>query len=149
MARNDAFRELRKVREQAGGAPQHYRSTTCEVRGCSSGKHGGKGKPDIAIHDAEGNVMGWTCEACYDRVVCGAGRDTYAKVRGDAPFLTPELVASHDPGEFEVKAPIRPQLTFDQQRGAEHIADVLRQLGDSPEFDRYADSMGERDNESD
>ena len=124
MARNDAFRELRKVREQAGGAPQHYRSTTCEVRGCTSGKRGAKGTPDIAIHDAQGNVMGWSCESCYDRIIHDAGRGPIAQVERFA-------AQAHQPR----------QQSFTEHQRAEHIADVLRSLGDCPDFDRYADSM--------
>lgn len=145
MARTDAFRELRKGREQAEHAPTHYRADHCEVRGCAAGPGGRRGKPDIAIQDSAGNVMGYACQACYDRIVCSAGRDRFAKVRGDADHLTPEAVAAYEP-EVIVRDPT-PQLSFEQQRNAQHVADILGNLNE--DFDRYAESMAESTDDRD
>lgn len=98
--------------------PQHYRASHCELRGCPCG---GRGKADIAIQDANKNVLGYVCQRGYQWHIDAHGLDQHSCVKVEG-----------------IKAREPEQGTLDQQRTYQHVTEALQQLDD---FDRYADSM--------
>jgi len=127
MARRESpvdFLERKPTRQrQQPEAPKLILPEHCEIRGCTSGKNGSKGKPEVAIHDTRGGgTLGYACQWCYQAVLSHAGKSGSALA--DGSYQRP------------------PQRTFADQRNAQHVADILGGL--SEDWDRYADSMAGR-----
>lgn len=127
MARRESAADFlpRKPTCQQQPEPALQLPPFCEIRDCRSGKNGARGKPEVVIYAPGGGVMGYACQWCYQAVLSHAGKSGSALA--DGSYQRPA------------------QRTFDDQRNARHVAEILGGMGDpGPEFDRYAESMEDR-----
>jgi len=100
---------------------QFYRAKSCEYR---SGPCMGCGKADIAIHDGNGNPVGYVCVKCYSAHMVNRGLN-----HPDTWKPTGTTLTQH-------------QHTFEDDRKAKHFAEVVSEL--DALADRYVAEEQER-----
>lgn len=96
---------------------QFYRSAHCELRGCSCN---GRGKPDVAIQDANKNPIGYVCQRGYYDHLRERQLDQWHTWKETGTVITPH------------------QHTMAERRGMHELAELVS------DFDRYAESMAQQ-----
>jgi hypothetical protein len=121
MSLRDELPGAGKRRNDPPPQATHRRATVCEY---SRGPCLGHGKPEVAIQDGAGNVIGYVCQKCYMHHVANRGLDQFSQWK---PTGTQLQTVQH---------------TFEDDRKAKHFAEVVSEL--DALADRYVAEEQER-----